>query len=197
MIFENPLWYWNQSLSIKFCDDVIKYAKSKRKKQGLTRSLQDNNPELNHVRNSNIIWLNENWIYREIQPYLLEANKNAKWNFDINYAEPCQFTIYNKNQFYDWHMDRFDKSKINNYKNINRKISMTICLSDRKDYEGGELEFYHQERPFHEPKIFTNNDFANKGSIVFFPSFAWHRVKEVTKGTRYSLVVWFSGENFK
>ncbi|BCV06054.1 MAG: hypothetical protein CM15mV124_480 [uncultured marine virus] len=26
-----------------------------------------------------------------------------------------------------------------------------------------------------------------KGSIIVFPSFVWHRVKPVTKGTRYSL----------
>ncbi|BCU99421.1 MAG: hypothetical protein CM15mV27_1400 [Caudoviricetes sp.] len=29
-----------------------------------------------------------------------------------------------------------------------------------------------------------------KGSIVVFPSFVYHRVIPVTKGTRYSLVCW-------
>ena len=36
-----------------------------------------------------------------------------------------------------------------------------------------------------------------KGSIVVFPSHLWHRVKPVTKGTRYSLVVWHLGYPFK
>ena len=36
-----------------------------------------------------------------------------------------------------------------------------------------------------------------KGSIIVFPSFVWHRVKPVRKGTRYSLVVWHLGEPFK
>jgi len=36
-----------------------------------------------------------------------------------------------------------------------------------------------------------------KGSIVVFPSFVWHRVQPVTKGTRYSLVVWNLGYPFK
>jgi PKHD-type hydroxylase len=36
-----------------------------------------------------------------------------------------------------------------------------------------------------------------KGSIVVFPSFLWHRVKPVTKGTRYSLVLWHLGYPFK
>jgi len=30
-----------------------------------------------------------------------------------------------------------------------------------------------------------------------FPSFVWHRVKPVTAGTRYSLVVWHLGKPFK
>ena len=36
-----------------------------------------------------------------------------------------------------------------------------------------------------------------KGSIVVFPSHVWHRVKPVTSGTRYSLVVWSIGDPFK
>ena len=36
-----------------------------------------------------------------------------------------------------------------------------------------------------------------KGSIVVFPSFIWHRVKPITKGTRYSLVMWNCGYPFK
>jgi PKHD-type hydroxylase len=35
------------------------------------------------------------------------------------------------------------------------------------------------------------------GSIVVFPSFVWHRVCPVTKGTRYSLVIWNLGYPFK
>ena len=36
-----------------------------------------------------------------------------------------------------------------------------------------------------------------KGSLVVFPSFVWHRVKPVTSGTRYSLVIWNLGRPFK
>ena len=36
-----------------------------------------------------------------------------------------------------------------------------------------------------------------KGSIIVFPSFVWHRVKPVKKGTRYSLVTWNLGYPFK
>ena len=36
-----------------------------------------------------------------------------------------------------------------------------------------------------------------KGSIIVFPSYVWHRVKPVKKGTRYSLVLWNLGYPFK
>ena len=73
---------------------------------------------------------------------------------------------------------------------------MTCCLTGPESYEGGEFEFR-----------FTNDDgktediickeIIPKGSIVVFPSFIHHRVKPVTKGTRYSLVMWSCGEPFK
>ena len=39
----------------------------------------------------------------------------------------------------------------------------------------------------------TNKEIRPRGSIVVFPSFVWHRVKPVTSGTRYSLVIWNLG----
>ena len=36
-----------------------------------------------------------------------------------------------------------------------------------------------------------------RGSIVVFPSYMWHRVTPITRGTRHSLVQWNSGPPFK
>jgi len=76
---------------------------------------------------------------------------------------------------------------------------MTCQLSDPKDYEGGELEFAIPE--VDKGKLtyttFSLPEILPKGSIVVFPSFVWHRVKPVTKGTRYSLVMWNLGYPFK
>ena len=35
------------------------------------------------------------------------------------------------------------------------------------------------------------------GSISVFPSDRWHKVNKVTKGTRYSLVVWLLGDAWR
>ena len=59
---------------------------------------------------------------------------------------------------------------------------------------GGDLEFdlRYQEKP----KIVICKELKNKGSMVVFPSFVWHRVKPVTEGTRYSLVAWNLGQPY-
>jgi PKHD-type hydroxylase len=35
-----------------------------------------------------------------------------------------------------------------------------------------------------------------KGTILVFPSFVYHRVTEVTKGDRFSLVGWYEGNDW-
>ena len=39
--------------------------------------------------------------------------------------------------------------------------------------------------------------FKNRGTAIFFPSYVLHEVKPVTKGLRYSLVIWVTGPKFK
>ena len=66
-----------------------------------------------------------------------------------------------------------------------------MILSDPKDYVGGEIEFKTSEG-----KIIKIEK-PSRGTVIIFPSFLYHRVKPVKSGTRYSLVVWACGENFK
>ena len=204
MNLHNSYYYFKSALGEKFCDEVVKYAKSKKDQPGVTgeqskkpkKSLND----LKKLRDSNVVWLNDTWIYNEIHPWIHEANKRSGWNFDWNYSESCQFTKYKTNQFYDWHCDswRFPydtPNDINTHGKI-RKLSVTCTLSDEKDYKGGELEF--QFRNQDDPTLTqTCTEILPRGSIVVFPSFVWHRVKPVTKGTRYSLVIWNLGYPFK
>jgi len=84
-------------------------------------------------------------IYKEVHPWIHNANKIGNWNFDWDWSEPCQFTKYKIGQFYDWHCDSWiDPYNTPQDSNINgkiRKLSVTCSLSDPKDYKGGELEF--------------------------------------------------------
>jgi len=214
MTLQNYYYYFKSALSLKFCNDVIAYGKSKQEQLALTGNISEKrnlkeNPltkkelkDLKKKRDSNIIWMNDRWIYDQIQPYVHQANKDAGWNFDWNWSESCQFTKYSKGQYYDWHQDSWDVP-YNHPNDLNqngkiRKLSVTCTLSDPKDYKGGELEFnYNNPEKSKKFNIHKCKEILPRGSIVVFPSFVWHRVCPVIKGTRYSLVIWNLGYPFR
>jgi len=58
-----------------------------------------------YVRDSNVTFLNESWLYEIIHPFVRGANEGAGWNWDWDFTETLQFTRYGPNQFYGWHAD--------------------------------------------------------------------------------------------
>ncbi len=222
MNLNNYYWFFRSALSSKFCDRIIKRALKEKDEVALiggasgdlgkTSKKQIN--DLKKIRRSNIAWLDDPWIYKKIHPYIHTANRNAGWNYEWDYSETCQFTKYKTKQFYDWHCDAWPlpygaadpelhvgpvSGEVNKHKiGKIRKLSVTVSLSDPKDYKGGELEFdFRNMNPDkeHNRKICT--EILPRGSIVVFPSHVWHRVRPVTKGVRYSLVIWNLGYPFK
>ena len=150
-------------------------------------------------RRSDIAWINQQWVYDLIFPYMESANQKAGWNFDIRASEPLQLTRYKPGGFYYWHKDGCGdhlstyKRPENEYLNGRvRKLSMTILLNDA--YQGGDFQFSalsQAEIKIQTPKL------GGIGSIIIFPSFMQHRITPITSGVRYSLVAWFLGPPFK
>jgi PKHD-type hydroxylase len=212
MNLQNYYYYFQSALTPRFCDELIKYGISQQEQLALTggqtnkiqegKNLSEEDlKDLKKKRDSNIVWLNDRWIYKEIQPFIHQANRLAGWNFDWDFSESCQFTKYKLNQFYDWHCDSWEapyanKDNPDTFGKI-RKLSVTCSLSDPKDYEGGELEFDFRNMDPDKKSIRKCAEIKPRGSIVVFPSHVWHRVKPVTKGTRYSLVIWSLGYPFR
>jgi len=211
MNLSNYFWYFKSALTPKFCDEVIKYGLQQ--KDGIARTGSFDKKELSkedikniqRKRKSDLVWLNDTWIYKEIHPFVHEANKRAGWNFDWDRSESCQFTKYKLNQYYDWHCDSreetYDRPKTPFLHGKIRKLSMTCQLTDGSEYKGGELEFdfrqYDPPQRDESKHLRKATEILPKGSIIVFPSFVWHRVKPVTQGVRYSLVVWHLGYPFK
>ena len=121
-----------------------------------------------------------------------EANKQARWNLDIRAAESMQITRYKKGGFYGFHKDG-QADHLAAYDNPGnpfmhghvRKISMSIILNG--NFEGGAFEF----ASYNKEKCVITPIEAEAGSVIVFPSAMEHRVAPITKGVRYSLVVWF------
>ena len=210
MNLSNYYWAFKSAIPPRICDDIIKYALSQ--KETMARTGGFDHEELNEdqvlnmqrKRKSDLVWLNDTWIYKEIHPYVHEANKNAGWNFDWIRSESCQFTKYKLNQYYDWHCDSWDKTYDRPGQpdhGMIRKLSVTCQLTDGSEYTGGELQFdtrsYDPHMRDEDKHVITSKEILPKGSIVVFPSFVWHRVQPVTRGTRYSLVIWNLGYPFR
>jgi len=204
----NYYWYFQSAIPHRVCDDIVRYGKQLADQMAVTGGYGDptklNKKEIQDLkkkRDSNIVWMSDRWIYREIQPYVNRANNDAGWNFQWDWSEPCQFTKYTKGQYYDWHCDSwehaYDKPNTASHGKT-RKLSVTVTLSDPKEYKGGELEFdFRNQEPNKKPNIRKCTEILPKGSLVVFPSHVWHRVCPVKKGSRYSLVIWNLGWPFQ
>jgi len=204
----NHYWYFKSAIPEHICDDIVKYGHQLQDQIAVTGGYDNKKlnkkqiVNLKKKRNSDVVWMDDKWIYKEIHPYIHNANKNAGWNFDWNHSESCQFTKYKKGQYYDWHCDSWDRpyqkqGDPTTHGKI-RKLSVTVTLSNPKEYKGGELEFdFRNNDPDKKSNIRKCTEILPKGSLVVFPSFIWHRVCPVKSGERNSLVIWNLGYPFK
>jgi PKHD-type hydroxylase len=193
MNFNNQYCVFKKGLPIEFCNKIISLANSQNKNKASV-SNKDSTKRI-----SNITWLDESWINETLKPYIDKANQDCGWNLQWDYTEKAQFTEYEKGQYYKWHIDQLDKPYgerfDKDWQGKVRKLSVTVSLSDPEDYEGGRLEFY-TSTPY-EQKVISCDQILDKGSLVVFPSFIWHQVTPITKGTRKSLVLWNLGYPYK
>ena len=180
-------YYWyRQALTKEEVDKVIQMAA---KLPEAKRATTIGNDTGGSIRSSMIKWIPSNnsdwdWLYNRMMKLSIEANKNL-WNFDLRSAlESIQYTeYYGSNEGgYEWHMDC--GVDIQNQ----RKISVTVQLSDSSEYEGGDLEFNIGRELTAQRGI---------GTAVIFPSFYLHRVTPVTSGIRKSFVLWVGGEPYR
>jgi PKHD-type hydroxylase len=182
------------------CQKIIKLGEGRWSQAQTFGSRDEGKDKLNNVRRSDVFWItDEQWAYELIWAFMMSANEQAEWNYNITAAENCQVTRYTKDGYYTWHKDGMGSHKeVHNnpaskpLHGMTRKLSMTIVLND--DYEGGDFEISGLYRAGiqQEPDLGR----LEEGSVIVFPSFIEHRVAPVTKGTRYSLVAWFVGPPF-
>ena len=167
---------------ISFCDEVIKQGENKEISKA---KIQEGNKA---NRSSDVSWLDEEKLGTSLTNLVIIANKESGWNYSLKEFEPLQYTIYKKDDFYDWHID----SHNNPYDNgMVRKLSFTLCLNE--DYEGGSFSFCSPHPISKKTKIETL-DKPKKGTMIVFPSYTWHKVDKVTSAVRKTLVGWGVGK---
>ena len=145
-------------------------------------SLQD------RIRVTRAAWIEQvpetKWLYDRLQGVIRSMNDQS-YRFDLRgFSEHFQYTVYHGNEggHYEWHVDHGPL-------HVQRKLSVSVQLSDPASYEGCDLEFCAGTKVVKGPR--------ERGAIIAFPSYVLHRVTPVTSGTRKSLVVWTTGPNFR
>ena len=197
-------WYFVGVFPEKFCEEIKRFATEFAKKEDAQTGFSDADnytvfkkrslKKLHRTRKSIVTWLDEPWIHLELNRVAALANKWSGWDLSWSTGEKIQFTEYGRSEHYEWHQDKWEKPLHNPghlLHNTNRQLSMTVNLSDPKDYGGGCLEFCTINKG--KAKILTCKEILPKGSVCVFPSEMWHRVTPITRGKRISLVKWLSG----
>ena len=186
-----PFWYSKTDrLTDEACDEIIKLGKENGLDEaGIYGATTNKKVDNKNTRVTNVSWFPKGHILETVlQSYTSLANLEA-WNFVVTDKETIQFGEYKRGGFYNWHTD----SSLN--PNVPfRKLSVTVNLSDPKDYEGGNFEM---KNPIGIELKMPMGQLRKRGTVIVFPSFLQHRVTEVKRGTRYSLVQWYNGPEFK
>ena len=176
------------------CGGVGDIIKEKKKPFTLDYHIKNlNSGIVPRERITNVKWIelnsDTNWLYKKIINQIHKVNQE---NFDmiLKFVENLQFSEYTESQqgFYSKHNDCGDSGRLENFVDI-RKLSFSIQLTDEKEYEGGDLILYVNDREIKAPR--------SKGTIIFFESDIVHEVKPVKKGIRHALVSWVCGPNLR
>lgn len=171
------------------CKKIIEYANNKYPTKSTVGNESNGKyaPEVRRVEQYGIPLTDKTkWIYDKIVNSVNTANTEYFKYELLGIVHELQLLHYrsDENGFYDWHVDIGEGSA------ANRKISVSVILSDERDYEGGDLII----------NSMGNNINTSKetGSIHMFPSYMLHTVTPVTKGDRWVLVIWIHGsQRFK
>lgn len=174
--------YANNVCTKEQCQDIIRIGESLLPATATT--FGGNCPD---IRDSKVSWIHPGpgtqQIFRHLSNVVNTINERF-FKFDlVGFEEGLQFTKYEAPAGkYDLHIDKMHGASV-------RKLSIVIQLSDPADYEGGDLLLKFGGEDVKMEK--------QQGFMAVFPSYVLHGVQPVTAGTRYSLVAWITGPNFK
>jgi len=137
------------------------------------------NPAVRNVRTRMVARDEARWLFERLDTLLAEGGE--AFGLSVGpITEEIQILRYDEGgHFALWHTDGGTDAA------GERLVSLSIELSERADYDGGELETV--------PDLIGRTRSLPRGSAQLFPSRALHRVTPVTRGTRWALVAWTGG----
>ena len=179
---------WDNIISKSECELIIDDCKKGVEEIGKIGGGDVDGITSNDYRKTKIRWVdNSKLITKLIYGFVHEAN-DLFFHYDITRYEQMLFGEYVVGSHYKYHKDTVYASGEEVLPC--RKLSVSVLLSDPKDFKGGEFVIYNGDKEPLKP-------LKGQGSVVVFDSRDFHKIEPVTSGVRYSLVMWVTGPLFK
>lgn len=166
------------------CQHIINYGNSLRLEEGKAYFPFDEVVQRvdHNIRKCKSVVLPRNedtaWISERASRVIAAANTLLEFELSDKIPVEMMFVKYEVGDHFGAHMDNLGKVSI-------RKVSSSFQLSDPATYSGGELTVLNCSNPVQS---------RDRGVGTVFPSFMLHKVRAVTQGTRYALIVWAFGD---
>jgi len=120
------------------------------------------------------------WLYEVVRCVAMDLN-DEHYRFDITGIQQLQILRYRPGQFFLPHFDCFDGS--------DRKLTMVINLSDPTEFLGGGLRV--------ECDLNGKENVKKLGAATMFPAYIRHQALPVFWGSRWVLVAWLTGGQWR
>jgi hypothetical protein len=145
---------------------------------------KDGGSKISFTRTCSSCWVpmsqHYKWLY-SIMEELTAAINNEYWRFDVTGIQQLQILKYSPLQKFSWHWDTYSGS--------DRKITSVVNLSAPHEYFGGGLQV--------KADIDNARFIREQGAGCWFPSYIEHRARAPIWGTRWVLVAWYTGPNWR
>ena len=179
---------------VQLCDDDLQemqtYISNLKDSDYHHREIIHNNPIHSQgtdvYRTCEIHYPDKNSVLNQIGKKIFLTINEKYYEYDLKDIFEFQLIKYYVGGNYNWHCD-YGVAPV---KGSVRKLSMSVHLTDPKEYEGGELNLIN----YSNYPIMVNN---NLGSTIVFDSRIPHKVWPITWGTRIALVGWVNGPKLR
>ncbi len=181
---------WNGVIPAAVCDAVVDAFDGEELYEATVQSNQRPEEFLSESRKTRHTFIEPgHWAGSLVSHFAHLANQ--LWRFDVSGLGTLSILRYEESGRFDWHIDAltYDTTDYGALgTGLERKVSVTVNLTDPADYTGGDLEFMNATgQRLAQPQL------REQGSVIVFPSTVGHQVTPVTTGVRYALVGWMVG----
>jgi hypothetical protein len=167
--YQDDIVIYRNVITNEIADELIQYATNDHR-SGLHRRGSKHPERCDASFSTCLVNRTDDKIYEFLDSLWEQYVTTHKHN--ITFIEPYEIKLYSTGDKFGYHHDGYGSLHCD----VDRKINLTIQLSNESEYIGGDLCV---------GDIACPREF---GTAIFFPSHYYHLVTEVTQGARASLI---------